>query len=54
MIESSGLSESQESIVDAYCRTDKEVMLLTVFRVLSDQRQQDLLRLAKVFEYAPE
>lgn len=54
MIENSGMSESQVSVVDANCLSDQEVMLLGMFRAISAQRQKDVLRLLEVFTQAPE
>jgi hypothetical protein len=49
MMENSGVSESQVSVVDANCLSDQEVKLLEMFRGISAQRQQDVLRLLEVF-----
>ena len=54
MMESSGVSESQLSVVDANCLSDQEVMLLGLFRAIGAQRQKDVLRLLEVFTQAPE
>ena len=54
MMENSGLSESQVSVVDANCLNDQEMMLLRMFRAISAQRQKDVLRLLEVFTQAPE
>lgn len=54
MIENSGVPESQVQVVDANCLSDQEVMLLTMFRSISPQRQKDVLRLLEVFTQAPE
>lgn len=54
MMENSGVSESQVSVVDSNCLSDQEVMLLAVFRAIGPQRQKDLLRLLEVFTQAPE
>lgn len=54
MMENSGVSESQVSVVDANCLSDQEVKLLVMFRAISAQRQQDVLRLLEVFTHAPE
>lgn len=54
MIENSGVSESKVSVVDANCLSDQELMLLTMFRSISPQRQSDVLRLLEVFTLAPE
>lgn len=54
MMENSGVSESQVSVVDANCLSDQELMLLAMFRAISPQRQKDLLRLLEVFTQAPE
>ncbi|NWD81910.1 hypothetical protein HX891_16120 [Pseudomonas reactans] len=53
MMENSGVSESQVSVVDASCLSDQEVMLLALFRIISPQRQKDVLRLLEVFTLAP-
>jgi len=54
MMENSGVSENQVSVVDANCLSDQEVMLLAMFRAISVQRQKDVLRLLEVFTQAPE
>lgn len=54
MMESSGVSESQVSVVDSTCLSDQEVMLLAMFRAISAQRQLDVLRLLEVFAHATE
>ena len=54
MMENSGVSESQVQVVDASCLSDQEVMLLTMFRSISHQRQKDVLRLLEVFTQVPE
>lgn len=54
MIENSGVSESQVSVVDANCLSDQEVMLLAMFRSISPQRQKDVLRMLEVFTQAHE
>lgn len=54
MMENSGVSENQVSVVDANCLSDQEVMLLAMFRAISAQRQKDVLRLLEVFTQAPE
>ena len=54
MMENSGVSESQVQVVDANCLSDQEAMLLTMFRLISPQRQKDVLRLLEVFTQAPE
>ncbi|WP_443693671.1 hypothetical protein [Pseudomonas sp.] len=54
MIENSGVTESKVSVVDANCLSDQEVRLLAMFRTISSQRQNDVLRLLEVFTQAPE
>jgi len=54
MMENSGVSETKVQIVDATCLSDQEVMLLAMFRLISHQRQKDVLRLLEVFTEAPE
>lgn len=54
MMENSGVSEMQVSVVDASGLSEREVMLLAMFRAISPQRQRDLLRLLEVFTSAPE
>ncbi len=54
MMENSGVSESQEQIVEANCLSDKEMMLLAMFRAVSAQRQKDVLRLLEVFSQLQE
>lgn len=49
MMENSGLLEKQVSVVDANCLSEREVMLLAMFRMISPQRQKDVLRLLEVF-----
>ncbi|NWE20212.1 hypothetical protein [Pseudomonas sp. P7548] len=54
MMENSGVSESEVSVVDADCLSEQEVMLLAMFRSISHQRQKDVLRLLEIFTQAPE
>lgn len=54
MVENSGVSESNMSVVDANCLSDQEVMLLAMFRAISPQRKNDVLRLLEVFTHASE
>lgn len=54
MIENSGMSESQVSVVDANCLSDQELILLVMFRALCAQRKKDVLRLVEVFMQATE
>lgn len=54
MIENSGMSESQVSVLDANCLSDLEVMLLGMFRGLTPQYQKDVLRLVEVFSQVTE
>lgn len=54
MMENSGVSESQVSVVDANCLSEQEVMLLAMFRLISNQRQRDVMRLLEVFIEVPE
>lgn len=54
MMENSGVSEKQVSVVDSTCLSDLEVTLLTKFRAISHQRQKDVLRLLEVFTQATE
>lgn len=49
MMENSGVSESQVSVVDTNCLSDQEMMLLVMFRLISSQQQRDVLRLLEVF-----
>lgn len=51
MVENSGVSESNMSVVDANCLSDQEVMLLAMFRAISPQRKNDVLRLLEVFTH---
>lgn len=54
MMENSGVSESQVSVVDENCLSDREVKLLLMFRAISAQRQGDVLRLLEAFIEVPE
>lgn len=54
MMENSGVSENQVSVVDANCLSDQELKLLSMFRAISAQRQRDVLRMLEVFAYALE
>lgn len=49
MIENSGVTESKVLVVEANCLSDQEMMLLTMFRSIGPQRQNDVLRLLEVF-----
>lgn len=49
MMENSGVSECQASVVNVNCLTDQEVMLLAMFRSMTAQRQMDVLRIFEVF-----
>lgn len=54
MMENSGVLEKQVSVVDANGLSEREVMLLAMFRAISHQRQKDVLRLLEVFTQASE
>jgi len=54
MMENSGVSGKQVSVVDANGLSEREVMLLAMFRAISHQRQKDVLRLLEVFTQASE
>jgi hypothetical protein len=54
MMENSGVPENQVSVIDANCHSDQEVKLLAMFRVISAQRQKDVLRMLEAFTQAPE
>ena len=54
MMENSGVLEKQVSVVDANGLSEREMMLLAMFRAISHQRQKDVLRLLEVFAQAPE
>lgn len=54
MMENSGVSQKQMSVVDANGLSEWEVMLLAMFRAISHQRQIDVLRLLEVFTQEPE
>lgn len=54
MMENSGVSEQQVSVVEANDLSEREVILLAMFRAISAQRQRDLLRLLEVFMSASE
>lgn len=49
MMENSGVSESQVPVVDSNCLSDREMILLAIFRLISSQQQRDVLRLLEVF-----
>lgn len=49
MMENSGVSECQASVVDANCLSDQELLLLAMFRSMTAQRQTDVLRIFEVF-----
>ncbi|MBK3458864.1 hypothetical protein [Pseudomonas haemolytica] len=54
MMENSGVSEKQVTVVDSTDLSDQEVTLLAMFRAISHQRQKDVLRLLEVFTQASE
>ncbi|WP_185753833.1 hypothetical protein [Pseudomonas marginalis] len=49
MMENSGASENQVATLDANGLNDQELMLLAMFRAISLQRQNDVLRLLRIF-----
>lgn len=53
MLENS-VSKTEVSVVDTGSLSEHEQTLLTKFRRISEQRQQDILRLLEVFTQFPE
>ncbi|MHC5192744.1 hypothetical protein ACYSUW_03210 [Pseudomonas frederiksbergensis] len=53
MLENS-VSKTEVSVVDTGSLSEQEQTLLTKFRRISEQRQQDILRLLEVFTQFPE
>ena len=49
MMESNGVAESKILVVDTSPLSDREIMLLTMFRMISTQQQRDVMRLLEVF-----
>ncbi|CRL97482.1 hypothetical protein [Pseudomonas sp. 28 E 9] len=54
MMENSVVSENKVAAADSNCLSDLEVRLLVMFRIVSTQRQLDILRLLEVFTQATE
>lgn len=48
------VSNNQSSVVNSDCLNEQEVMLLALFRAISAQQQNDVMRLLEVFTLAPE
>ena len=53
MMENSCVSNNQASVIDPTCLSEKEVMLLAMFRVISAQRQNDVIRILEAFTHIP-
>lgn len=49
MKENNGMAESKSLVADTSPFSDREVMLLTMFRMISTQQQRDVMRLLEVF-----
>lgn len=54
MMGNNSVSNNQSSVVNADCLSEQEVMLLVLFRAISAQQQNDVMRLLEVFTQAPE
>jgi hypothetical protein len=54
MLENSSVSVSKVSVVDTGSLNELEQRLLTMFWRISEQRQQDILRVLEVFTQFPE
>ncbi len=54
MMGNNSVSNNQSSVVNSDCLSEQEVMLLALFRAISVQRQNDVMRLLEVFLQAPE
>lgn len=54
MMGNNSVSSNQSSVVNSDCLSEQEVMLLALFRAISVQRQNDVMRLLEVFLQAPE
>lgn len=54
MMGNNSVSDNKASAVDPNCLSEREVMLLALFRVVSVQRQNDVMRLLEVFTHIPE
>lgn len=54
MMGNNNVSNSQSSAVNLDCLSEQEVMLLALFRAISTQQQNDVMRLLEVFTLAPE
>jgi hypothetical protein len=54
MMGNNSVSNNQSSVVNSDCLSEQEVMLLALFRAISVQRQNDVMRLLEVFLQTPE
>ncbi|SED30262.1 hypothetical protein SAMN04490200_0996 [Pseudomonas proteolytica] len=54
MMGNNSVSNSQSSAVNSDCLSEQEVILLALFRAISAQQQNDVIRLLEVFAQAPE
>lgn len=54
MLENSSVSETEVSVVDTGSLSEQEQRLLTMYRRISERRQQDILRVLEVFTQFPE
>lgn len=54
MMGNNSVSNSQSSAVKPDCLSEQEVILLGLFRAISAQRQNDVMRLLEVFAQAPD
>ena len=54
MMGNNSVSNSQSSAVHSDRLSEQEVILLAVFRSISAQQQNDVMRLLEVFAQAPE
>lgn len=48
------VSNNQSSVVDSNCLSEREVILLALFRVISAQQQNDVIRLLEVLTQSSE
>ena len=54
MMGNNSVSNNQSSVVNSDCLSEQEGMLLALFRAISVQRQNDVMRLLEVFTHIPE
>ena len=54
MMGNNSVSNSQSSVVNSDCLSEQEVMLLALFRAISAQQQNDVMRLLEVFTQTTE